>query len=540
MKLRHVRIIKADSCGDLLNGFSVEFRGMLDDTAVFEPLCLIGPNGTGKSQFLQVVAEMFQLVLHECVKSQERRSGNEALEFVAEYYVRPTMDETPVLVRISRQLEGKRRQIRVERDADGEWVECDLAAEDTIKLLPTRIIGYTSGDNETFSLPFFVSRAGYASEVGTSALHNPNTTIPDTRLMLIDYHTHLEVFVANLLLGNEAQRKALLEIARLDDLHSFRCIVQLAHPAAPKIASKHNLRKGIQLTKELKGYIDQLQRCATCWLHEEKEDRYTFDFWINDATREAFRAFWDSPLDLFNAFHKLSMLNDLVIPKPARQRFNKDIENKKFAARLPSPQDEDKVFRFQEVCFKSENKEVVDYVSLSDGEHQFAQLLGMMCMASMPNVLFLLDEPESHFNPQWRTRFISKILDLPTSDGKRHEKGSPSREQELLLTTHAPFVPSDMHRERVFIFKKSGDNVGSRITAKNPDVETYGTTFDSIIENCFEIRPPMSDLPRIEIEKLMESGTREKIADALQRLGDSVDKIYLMDKLRELRRTEKA
>lgn len=31
----------------------------------------------------------------------------------------------------------------------------------------------------------------------------------------------------------------------------------------------------------------------------------------------------------------------------------------------------------------------------------------------IPDVLFLLDEPESHFNPQWRVKFISRLLDLP-------------------------------------------------------------------------------------------------------------------------------
>ena len=44
----------------VLDGVTVAFRGNKPDTVIFDPLCLIGPNGTGKSQLLQVIAEIFQ------------------------------------------------------------------------------------------------------------------------------------------------------------------------------------------------------------------------------------------------------------------------------------------------------------------------------------------------------------------------------------------------------------------------------------------------------------------------------------------------
>jgi hypothetical protein len=177
------------------------------------------------------------------------------------------------------------------------------------------------------------------------------------------------------------------------------------------------------------------------------------------------------------------------------------------------------------------NDKEVDYVSLSDGEHQLGQLLGTFCMLSSPNVLFLLDEPESHFNPQWRVKFISRILDLPTKDGDRRKVSRAAR-QDCLLTTHAPFIPSDMHRNKVFIFSK---NEGGKIQIENPDIETFGSTFDTIIEECFRVRPPISQRSRDKIEELMKSEDPEEIRAGIQDLGNSVEKAFLADHFRQVK-----
>jgi restriction system-associated AAA family ATPase len=539
MKLLRVNIISAKTCGGLLDGLDVRFRSPFDEYSTFAPLCFIGRNGAGKSQFLQILAEIFQSTFHKCVSHQERYEGNLDLQFEIEYFIHLKNESDPIRVRISHQsINKKRPSLIIERRDENEydWINCDLKSSETHALLPEKIVGYTSGDNETLSLPFLTSRSGYATDVRNKALNaeQKNQKIPDTRLMLIDYGTHLEVLVANLLLGSDEIRDALLDNANLQDLHSFRCIIQLAHPPAPKLTNRkgrQSNRKGVQLTQELETVLDRLKRCSTCYTYDEKTETYIFDYWINDQTRAAFRCFWDNSLELYSAFHKLSMLNDLVLPRKTRLRFESEIENRRFASRLPEPQDEDKVFRFERVNFRSRNdNEVVDYVSLSDGEHQLAQLLGTFCMFSSPNILFLFDEPDSHFNPHWRVQFISKILDLPTKNGNRHSNSIVSH-QDCLITTHAPFIPSDMRREQVFMFSK---NKNGEIEVDNPDIETFGATFDRIIERCFDVRPPISCISRNEIKRLMDSESPEEIREGIQHLGDSVEKAFVADHLRQI------
>ena len=542
MKLLRVHIMSAQSCGGLLDGLDVRLRSGLNNNR-FEPICLIGPNGAGKSQFIQVIAEAFQSLLHAVVPLEERDEGNPGLLFEIEYLINPSDKLAEKYVRARRMIpEGRKRPVMSLDVWDGsDWAPFELTDSATASLLPTKVVGYTSGANETLSLPFLVSRSGYAREVRDLALDEflKTKAIPDTRLMLIDYSTHLEVLVANLLLGSEEQQQALIHHARVDGLNSFRCVVQLAHSAVGKKSAKNrstNSRPGIQLTDELERYLDQLRRCATCHHHDPETDSYTFDFLVTSETRKAFSAFWSGALELYGALHKLAMLNDLAISKETRDRFRRETQKRNFASRLPEPQDEDKVFRFERVVFDAQgNRGCVDYVSLSDGEHQLAQLLGTMCMVSFPQVLFLLDEPESHFNPQWRVKLLSKVLDLPTANGVRRN-GDPASLQDCVLTTHSPFVPSDMPWERVFIFSK--DETSGKIQWRHPKFETFGTTFDAILAECFEIRPPISDEPRTVIDSLKTSNNPADIEKGMQALGDSVEKILLADRVRQLQKLQ--
>ena len=456
MRLLRVHIIAAETCGGLLDEVDVWLRSPMVDGDAFAPLCLIGPNGAGKSQFLQVVAEMFQSAFHAVVSAEERGEGNPDLQFELEYLIRPEGEGANIHVRITRQVQGGAGRLLSSR----RWRMAIGKRATLLIRVPSPCYRGKSSDippetTRRSACPFLLSRSGYAEEVGRRALDETATAeaIPDTRLMLIDYGTHLEVLVANLMLGAAEQRAALLSEAGLEDIHSFRCTVQLARQSgrkAPAGRTASSAERGFSSPTSSKRYLDQLRRCSTCYNHNETTDTYTFDFFVDEQSKEGFRHFWDNALSLYSALHKLAMLNDLAIPKAARDRFKKDTKSRRFASRLPEPQDEDKVFRFEQVNFRSSDEGgIVDYVSLSDGEHQLAQILGTFCMVSFPDVLFLLDEPESHFNPQWRVKFISEILSLPTVAGAREDPSSPASRQDCLLSTHAPFVASDLPRERV-------------------------------------------------------------------------------------------
>jgi ABC-type polar amino acid transport system ATPase subunit len=56
MKLRYIHLKSGETLG-ILGGFEHRFSPSSDSS--IEPLCLVGPNGTGKSRLLQCLAEIF-------------------------------------------------------------------------------------------------------------------------------------------------------------------------------------------------------------------------------------------------------------------------------------------------------------------------------------------------------------------------------------------------------------------------------------------------------------------------------------------------
>jgi len=141
------------------------------------------------------------------------------------------------------------------------------------------------------------------------------------------------------------------------------------------------------------------------------------------------------------------------------------------------------------------------------------------------NALFLLDEPESHFNPQWRVKFAERM-------GHVRQISTNQSEQDVLLTTHAPFLPSDLHRESVRIFRREGDD---RLRASMPDEETFGASFDRILDVCFGISPPISDVAKDAIDDMFKISDPVKLEEAISTLGDSNRKALLVGRLAKLR-----
>jgi ABC-type multidrug transport system ATPase subunit len=163
------------------------------------------------------------------------------------------------------------------------------------------------------------------------------------------------------------------------------------------------------------------------------------------------------------------------------------------------------------------------YDRLSDGEHQLMQIIGSLIMFDSEQSLFILDEPESHFNPEWRMEFIeliNKYVNLENLD--------------LIISTHSPFILSACKSDRVLDFKK---DEGGNVTVNPVDVETYGASFDSLLTSVFDLDVLISKKPLGEIRQVLgtyDSGQlSEKDAIAsLKSFGQSFELNYRRNKIR--------
>ncbi|QYS86157.1 AAA family ATPase [Flavobacterium oreochromis] len=134
---------------------------------------------------------------------------------------------------------------------------------------------------------------------------------------------------------------------------------------------------------------------------------------------------------------------------------------------------------------------------MSDGEYQFIHSIGLCLLFRDTNSLFLLDEPETHFNPGWRSNFISTLRDCLKQD----ESSLLDNRRDLFITSHSPFIISDCQPENVIIFDKQDKKVEHQ-TAKKKGIRTFGTSANILTEEIFEKKESISKLSLEIIERI--------------------------------------
>lgn len=505
MMIRRIQIIDIPQ-RPLLKGLDLSFTTSTD-LENQAPQCFIGVNGSGKSQLLETFAEVF-LYLDELVRKTDS-SRQAPFLFNLEYSL--LVDKKTTIVRVEQQKLNKPPLINL-LNKDEELLEENISLDAFTPLLPTKVVGYTSGANETLSIPFLAYYDEYAEVTAGRALRNSAEMDYDPRFYLMNYDTNIGVVVSNLLLNRSPHLVNILKVAKIKDLHSFRIKIQLNHRAARP--------GGIKTTEDIDGWIEKLRKCATCYVFEEDSRTYTLDYYVNDATRAAFNYYFKNALELYTALYKIELLNNLILDKSERDEIKRRRKSRNFTIKPPTIAERNKVLSYQEVKLIDGKDKILEYISLSDGEHQYLNVFGTVLMlGDYPNTLFLLDEPETHFNPKWRREFI-KVL-----DGLMHEK-----EQAYFITSHSPFIVSDSKSENVYVFR----NENNKLSVSHPQNETYGSDFDYVLKIAFDMENTVSEKSLEEIRKLQKSNSIEKIEKHLVDFGESTEKFYLYNRIEEL------
>ena len=132
-------------------------------------------------------------------------------------------------------------------------------------------------------------------------------------------------------------------------------------------------------------------------------------------------------------------------------------------------------------------------------------------------------------NPNWRANFISRILQcLP---------GKNDVGQEMLITTHTPFLISDSRMEKVLVFSK--ETATGIVSIQRPEYNTLGASINKITMKTFDKRETIGGHAQAILESLrarFEQGTDQTSAlidDIDRELGDSVEKIFLIKDILE-------
>lgn len=578
MKLLRLKITDPTGFRSLQAGFEVYFLRDWNyaEAGEFNPYILAGPNGSGKSNVLEALAAIFYHM--ECMYLDYRPASFEydKIEnpqgyrsemavpngFELEYFI-----PVPVILNSSGSHEYAHIFVVKENDNSPQiyWAnrenfataeqQARLKADDPLAkieakaFLPDFVLGYSSGENEILSLPFFKMRFIHFDEY-RDYLRNQDSYqgVPEGRLTFMNREYDQAIVLSNLLLQDKELLKPYKDEIGVEDIKAFRIIIkkyvkmensQITND--PQDVDKFQasvvetsedelgeIRYRLDITQNLKNTIAKLKNCSTCSFYDADVDELYLDYWVNDETKQAFAHNFDSAIELFQAFQILLTLNLYTVSEKLKKELYQSA-SLYVNETIPTLPSDERIMRFKEVSIqKSGIANNILSKALSDGEHQFLHSLGLCLLYKDKQCLFLLDEPETHFNPNWRAKFISSIRDCFQT------KKAKSTMREMLITTHTPFLISDSHKEYVLLFNKNLKNKSVEVT--RPDYNTLGASINKITMTSFgktETIGGYAEKQLNEIKERFEAGApkQEIIEEVNSLLGDSVEKILFVKRV---------
>jgi restriction system-associated AAA family ATPase len=561
-----------------------------DRHSEFHPYCLAGRNGSGKSNVLEALAAIFyhiECIYFDYRPHgfefdaetnpggfQATRSTPDAFEL--EYLIRnknvastnppfAPQDDPVAHISITKAVD-KRPEIYWLNRAKFESTErTELSRAEVKDFLPVYILGYSSGHNEILSLPFFKMRFVHFDEYRDRLVREMDYSgKPEGRMIYLDEQFSQAILLCHFLFPSEAVTTVFEEKIGLKGIRRFRLIIRRHHRLPLGELPSELSEKGgqdattatVELTSKLAGHyndknelvpglIDKLIQCSTT--HYEDHSLYAddggsdliLDYWVTDETRRAFQFhFGDevggseeqshaaSALNLFRSLQTLLTLNYYLVDDESKAELYRS-DSLYVNETIPLPASHERILRFKDFeVVKAGVSDTLYGKALSDGEHQLVHTIGLCLLFRREPALFLLDEPETHLNPDWRASYVSTLRAAFEADAS-----TKNVMREVLLTSHSPFVISDCQRENVLVFEKNGDG---EVEWHNPDFNTFGASANAITIKVFGRRETIGDYASSKLSDLrhrLESGEASGalIQEANNALGDSVEKALFIN-----------
>ncbi|MGB9544361.1 restriction system-associated AAA family ATPase [Vibrio harveyi] len=574
MKLLRLKITDPNGFRSLPCGFEHFFhtkRNLREELAKsedFAPFICAGPNGSGKSNLLEALGAIF----YQLEILRVRRSFlPEVLQEIGEY-LKPEAFELDYLIRVPKDYH---------RSGSPEWAKVGVRknAGENVRfmwenqgdfnanvnevfgsgyadiILPQYVLGYSSGENEILSLPFFKMRFIQFDEHWNALTKQlPYPGYPETRMAYLDNSFSQAILLCNLLFQDEATLKPFREDVGIGALKEFRIILrrsitidanQLAAFASEDESERETLEGIVKNNPALSSEEDEqgkmcyrlnilqllegdansskivsaLKRCSTLNFEDDTDDILILDYWVDNATKQAFREnFSNDPLSLFQALQVLLTLNLYTVSDSLKTDLYQS--NSHYVSEtIPVLASDQRIMRFKNFYFtKQDAQKPMLLKELSDGEHQLLHSLGLCLLFRNTNSLFLLDEPETHFNPAWRANFISRLRQCFTMGDAK---------QEMLITTHTPFLISDSKPDKVLVFSK--DKETQKVSILTPEYNTLGASINLITMETFNKQETIGEFANSLLQRLLSSEFSKKDPHKLARLiidtlGDSIER----------------
>ncbi|MFW2563102.1 AAA family ATPase [Acinetobacter baumannii] len=529
-----------------------QYKGLKDQYFDFRNtegniLALIGLNGSGKSQLLELIAETFAYLERKQREDFITRTPL-SFEVTVEYSIKyHNENEYLIMVKIDRQGNFKSYQIT----HDGQR---NLLLDETP--LPSFIVGYASGLNENLQRAFMKNSLQYFEIKRISAQRQKLLTkdVDEEKIaeinqqylkkyphifksMYSDENNYLSLREVNpkpsnhIYIDYDSAGLLLLSLVILPTEKVEQILGDLGFKNPIKAKIYYDLRSGvidsdsIRDIQMLRRFIEKDNFTPIGNINNDEQFELDYlagiielDFRNPNILNNLREVNYYDPRSFFLRLLKLQQLGNKKWPMSNRRKLAKD----NFIGTVKTPLKTQLPLSVIELSFLNNKNQEVCFDDLSDGEAQLMQILAVSSIFGAGQSLFLLDEPETHLNPSWRTYFhtyLEKALNV--NDGE-------AEDSQIFLSTHSPFMISSLKKENVFFFERNHKGL---IDLKPVNEETYGASFDVIIKRYFGLRSLISHSVIDEIRAQLEHGDAHAKQWIEDNLGLSAERAYLIKKL---------
>lgn len=182
-----------------------------------------------------------------------------------------------------------------------------------------------------------------------------------------------------------------------------------------------------------------------------------------------------------------------------------------------------KFTNYIDFVFSHENNQITP---LSSGEYTLLALYSRIFWLKFrtgieleKNILFLIDEAELAFHPRWQRLFIKNFINFIT-------KAYNSYNVQIILTSHSPFILSDLPPNNV-IFLKEVNGLTENLDSLEQFPNTLAANIHELLSDSFFMD-----------NKLVGEYIKEKIQNVIQMLKKETlkesDKLYIKNFIEQL------
>lgn len=387
---------------------------------------LVGQNGMGKSNLLEILLLIFDELNQKAAGRRVAEKDHPNFDYTLEYECR-----------------GHIYKAVKEQGKLSLW-EPDQMIEDGIEFLipkvpfealPSQIIGYYSGENKRVRT--LVAKHIKREESSRRRRYSKGDIngFEPKRLFFAENRHSMLVLTTLLLYQNNPTyggsiRKVLRDVVQIGKWD--RIEVRFRNPSFAKMGQlqkqRHTLKdyydlllqgelpEGVNIFWGIRGEVEKLLSLLIndALIHErkfsiKKAERGTKEYFelatipTDDEFKEQLFKEFPTPMSFLNTLEECYVLN--------------------------------MVDKIDVILQKAGDSTFYPYLHLSEGEQQYLTVMGLIALSHsrQDETLFLLDEPDTHINPQWQRSYIEQIEKLCDSKEDRKSKA-------FFISTHSPLL----------------------------------------------------------------------------------------------------